>query len=132
MNPIKNIALFAHDSRKQDLLSWLREHKNRLTNYPFFTSDTTGDLIEQNTALTVNRVTGGPEKEGQKITTLMSEGKVDLLIFFWDPLEPVSLDPNMKTLLHSATRSNIPTASNKSTVDFIMNSILINDCQLTG
>jgi methylglyoxal synthase len=116
MKPIENIALIAHDKRKPDLIKWLKDHYDNLKNCSLVTTGTTGLLIEKSTALKVKRVQSGPLGG-------------DLLIFFWDPLEPMSHDPDIKALLRLATLWNIPVACNKSTADFIVHSPLMKHYQ---
>jgi methylglyoxal synthase len=129
MNPIENIALIAHDNRKPDLISWLKQHNSTLSGCSFTTTGTTGKLIEAQTELSVNSVQSGPLGGDQQIGALIAEGKIDLLVFFWDPLEPMSHDPDIKALLRLATLWNIPVACNKSTADFIIHSPLMKDYQ---
>jgi len=127
MKPIQNIALIAHDNRKADLVEWLNTHKSSLENCTFVATGTTGKLINENTGLEVEQVNSGPLGGDQQIGARISEGKVDLLIFFWDPLEPMSHDPDIKALLRIATLWNIPVACNRSTADFIIHSPLMKD-----
>ncbi len=129
MNPIESIALIAHDNRKPNLINWLNEHINVLHTCQFTTTGTSGKLIEEQTGLKVNRVQSGPLGGDQQIGALIAEGKIDLLIFFWDPLEPMSHDPDIKALLRLATLWNIPVACNKSTADFIVHSPLMKNYQ---
>lgn len=125
MNPIENIALIAHDNRKANLIDWLNQHKDAIKDCRFTTTGTSGKLIEEKTGLSVNRVQSGPLGGDQQIGALIAEGMIDLLIFFWDPLEPMSHDPDIKALLRLATLWNIPVACNKSTADFIVHSPLM-------
>lgn len=129
MKPIENIALIAHDNRKPDLVKWLKDHHSDLENCSLVTTGTTGLLIEKETNLTVERVQSGPLGGDQQIGARIAEGTVDLLIFFWDPLEPMSHDPDIKALLRLATLWNIPVACNKSTADFIVHSPLMKHYQ---
>jgi len=129
MRPIENVALIAHDNRKQDLVEWLQEHQEKIINCHIITTGTTGKLIEEKTKLEVERMHSGPLGGDQQIGAKISEGKVDLLIFFWDPLEPMSHDPDIKALLRLSTLWNIPIACNKSTADFIIKSPLMFDYQ---
>lgn len=129
MKPIENIALIAHDNRKQDLVKWLIDHKSDLENCSLVTTGTTGLLIEKETSFKVERVQSGPLGGDQQIGARIAEGTVDLLIFFWDPLEPMSHDPDIKALLRLATLWNIPVACNKSTADFIVHSPLMKNYQ---
>jgi len=127
MKPIQNIALIAHDNRKADLVEWLTLHKSSLINCKFVATGTTGKLIRERTGFEVEQVNSGPLGGDQQIGARISEGKVDLLIFFWDPLEPMSHDPDIKALLRIATLWNIPAACNRSTADFIIHSPLMKD-----
>jgi methylglyoxal synthase len=125
MNPIENIALIAHDNRKTDLVHWVKQHHKALASCIFFATGTTGKLIGEQTEVSVTSMHSGPIGGDQQIGALISEEKIDLLIFFWDPLEPMSHDPDIKALLRIATLWNIPVACNKSTADFIVNSPLM-------
>ncbi len=129
MNPIENIALIAHDNRKIDLIAWVKQHKAALENCQIVTTGTTGRLISETMDLSITKVHSGPLGGDQQIGAMISEGKVDLLIFFWDPLEPMSHDPDIKALLRLATLWNIPVACNKSTADFIVHSPLMKNYQ---
>lgn len=129
MKPIENIALIAHDNRKPDLIKWLNNHQSDLKHCSLVTTGTTGLLIEKSTKLKAERMQSGPLGGDQQIGARIAEGKVDLLIFFWDPLEPMSHDPDIKALLRIATLWNIPVACNKSTADFIIHSPLMKHYQ---
>ena len=129
MKPIEHIALIAHDNRKQDLVNWVTTHYEDLKHCALVTTGTTGKLIESSTDLRVERVQSGPLGGDQQIGARIAEGTVELLIFFWDPLEPMSHDPDIKALLRLATLWNIPVACNKSTADFIVHSPLMKHYQ---
>ena len=129
MHPIENIALIAHDNRKPDLVTWLNSHNDALNGCHLTTTGTSGKLIEEQTGLTVIRCQSGLLGGNQQIGALIAEGKIDLLIFFWDPLEPMSHDPDIKALLRLATLWNIPVACNRSTADFIIHSPLMKNYQ---
>ena len=132
MKPIKNVALVAHDNRKQELVEWLQVHQEKIINCHIVTTGTTGLLIENSTDLKVERVNSGPLGGDQQIGARISEGEIDLLVFFWDPLEPMPHDPDVKALLRLSTLWNIPIACNKSTADFIIKSPLMFDYQRTA
>ena len=129
MKPIENIALIAHDNRKPDLIKWLNDHHSDLEHCSLVTTGTTGLLIEKSTKLKAERMQSGPLGGDLQIGARIAEGTVDLLIFFWDPLEPMSHDPDIKALLRLATLWNIPVACNKSTADFIIHSPLMKHYQ---
>ncbi len=121
---INNLALVAHDNRKTALLDWLERNRDQLNDVHLITTGTTGRLVAERLALPVTRLKSGPLGGDQQIGARIAEGEVDMLIFFWDPLEPMSHDPDIKALLRLATLWNIPIACNESTADFLINAPL--------
>ncbi len=120
MKNVKNIVLIAHDSRKRDLLEWVEFNRDVLKEHRLFATGTTGALIEQRTTLDVTCYKSGPLGGDQQVGAQISEGALDILIFFWDPLEPQPHDPDVKALLRIAVLYNIPTACNRATADFLV------------
>jgi methylglyoxal synthase len=124
MAEVKNVVLIAHDSRKQDLLQWVKFNRPVLREHRLFATGTTGALVMNATELPVTRFKSGPLGGDQQVGAKISEGDLDVLIFFWDPLEPQPHDPDVKALLRIAVLYNIPTACNRATADFIVASSL--------
>ncbi len=127
MQNVKNIVLIAHDSRKKDLLEWVEYNRPVLKEHTLFATGTTGALIAQRTGLDVMRFKSGPLGGDQQVGAKISDGELDILIFFWDPLEPQPHDPDVKALLRIAVLYNIPSACNRATADFLVASPLFHD-----
>lgn len=124
MQNVKNVVLIAHDSRKKDLLEWVMYNLPVLKEHKLFATGTTGTLIAQHTGLDVTRFKSGPLGGDQQVGAKISDGDLDILIFFWDPLEPQPHDPDVKALLRIAVLYNIPSACNRATADFLVASPL--------
>jgi len=119
---IKTIALVAHDNRKKDLLEWVDANREILGNHCLIGTGTTGSLVSEMTGLNVTSYKSGPLGGDQQIGALACEGKVDIIIFFWDPMTAQPHDPDVKALLRLSVLYNIPTACNVSTANFMISS----------
>jgi len=102
MGEIKTIALVAHDNKKQDLLAWAKFNRELLAHHKLVATGTTGLLLETELDLPVARLQSGPLGGDQQIGAKVTEGEINFLIFFWDPLEPHPHDPDVKALLRIA------------------------------
>lgn len=120
----KKIALIAHDRMKKDLIEWVEFNKGTLSKHELYATGTTGALIEERTGLKVHKFKSGPLGGDQQIGAKIAEGQIDVLIFFWDPLEPLAHDVDIKALIRLATVYNIPVAINRSSADFLISSPL--------
>lgn len=123
----KHIALVAHDNKKADLLDWAKFNRTLLAHHKIYATGTTGKLLETELEMPVHRLQSGPLGGDQQIGAKITEGKIDFIIFFWDPLEPMSHDTDVKALLRLAVVWNIPMACNRASADFMISSPLMDD-----
>lgn len=121
----KHIALIAHDNKKEALLEWVMENKDKLSKHFLYGTGTTSTLISEKVGLPVRAFKSGPLGGDQQIGARIAEGKIDFMIFFWDPLEAQPHDPDVKALLRIGVLYDIPIATNYSTADFLLASPLM-------
>jgi methylglyoxal synthase len=125
MNDRKRIALIAHDNRKLDLLDWARYNRGTLARHELYGTGTTGALVENEIGVPVHRFLSGPLGGDQQIGAGIAEGRVDIVIFFWDPLQSQPHDVDVKALLRIAVVHDCPIACNRATADFLLSSPLL-------
>jgi methylglyoxal synthase len=121
----KNIALVAHDNKKEELFHWAKCNCKLLAEHSLYATGTTGQLLKSRLGLNVARLESGPLGGDQQIGSRIAEGQIDFVIFFSDPLEPQAHDADVKALLRIAVVWNVPVASNRASADFIISSPLM-------
>jgi len=135
MDDIKNIGLVAHDNRKKDLAEWVKNNFDKLNRHKLICTGTTGRLVqevmeqnlpaEQLKDFSLTKLKSGPLGGDQQLGALIAEGKIDMLIFLWDPMQPQPHDVDVKALLRIAVLYNVPTACNRSTADYMISSPIV-------
>jgi methylglyoxal synthase len=125
MGARKRIVLIGHDNRKHDLLEWARFNRGTLEQHELYGTGTTGELLATELGLDVQRFLSGPLGGDQQVGAGIAEGRIDLVIFFWDPLQSQPHDVDVKALLRIAVVHNTPIACNRATADFILSTPLM-------
>ncbi len=121
----RRIVLVAHDNRKEELVDWARFNRGTLEQHELFGTGTTGAMIAKELDLPVSTFLSGPLGGDQQIGAAIAESRLDLVVFFWDPLEPQPHDVDVKALLRIAVVYNVPIACNRATADFVLSSPLM-------
>jgi methylglyoxal synthase len=137
MESVKRIALVAHDNCKKDMVEWVNWNWDTLLGHRLICTGTTGKLVNEvlkknagarhRQEITITKLKSGPFGGDQQLGAMIAEGGIDILIFFWDPMEPQPHEVDVKALLRIAVLYNIPTACNRSTADFLISSHLIKE-----
>ncbi len=134
MKKQKSIALVAHDNRKKDLIEWVRFNKKKLRTHLITCTGTTGSLVEEELnkdtlgyQMIVQKMKSGPLGGDQQLGAMIAEGKIDVMVFFWDPMSAQPHDVDVKALLRLTVLYNVVTASNRATADFVISSHLFDE-----
>ena len=139
MTQVKTVALVAHDNRKRDLIEWVQWNYKTLINHQLVCTGTTGRLVERAISKKLEeggeaanefalvKLKSGPLGGDQQLGAMIAEGKIDVVIFFWDPMEPHPHDVDVKALLRITVVYNVPTACNRATADFMISSPLMEE-----
>ena len=123
----KHIALIAHDNKKEDMLEWCKENEEILKKHFLYGTGTTARMIADRTELPIRGYNSGPLGGDQQIGARIVDGKIDIVIFFSDPLTAQPHDPDVKALLRIALVYDIPIANNPATADFMIRSPLMDE-----
>jgi methylglyoxal synthase len=123
----KQLCLIAHDNRKLDLLDWARFNRGTLARHDLYATGTTGSLLADELGLSVDRFLSGPLGGDQQVGAAIAEGRIDAVVFFWDPLAPHPHDVDVKALLRIAVVYNVTIACNRATADFVLSSPLMDE-----
>lgn len=138
----KRLALVAHDNLKRDLADWVAWNRDKLIEYRLVCTGTTGKMVAETLrrhlgedcgepTLEITMLKSGPLGGDQQLGAMIADGKIDSMIFFWDPMQPQPHDVDVKALLRLATLYNVPTAFNRSSADFLISSPLFDDDDYT-
>jgi len=137
MKKKKRIAIVAHDNRKKDMIEWAGYNWKELSQHSIYCTGTTGKLVDSTISQKcrendtvppeITRLKSGPLGGDQQLGALISEGNIDIFIFFWDPMQPQPHDVDVKALLRIAVLYNVPTAMNRATADFMISSPLFHE-----
>jgi methylglyoxal synthase len=127
MEADKKIALIAHDNKKTDLLEWAKYNRDLLAHHTVFATGSTGLALEKELGIEIHKLQSGPLGGDVQIGAKIAENEIDFLIFFWDPLEPMPHDMDVRALLRMAVVWNIPIANNRASADFMISSPLMDE-----
>ena len=124
---VNSVALVAHDHKKPELAEWVAQNKAHLDGMEVYATGTTGRIISETLGRDVHALLSGPLGGDQQIGAKIAEGEIDMLVFFWDPLQPMPHDPDIKALLRIAALWDVPVACNRASADYLIRSPLIKE-----
>jgi methylglyoxal synthase len=132
MNKDKTIALVAHDNCKQDMVEWVEWNSQLLSPHHLVCTGTTGNMVEKallkkapHHKLNITKLKSGPLGGDLQLGSMISDNLIDIMIFFWDPMQPQPHDVDVKALLRITILYSVPTANNRATADFLISSTLM-------
>lgn len=120
----KVVVLVAHNAKKNDLVEWTRFNLETLKHFELYATETTGIFLTKELGLDINLLKSGPMGGDAQVGTMIVEAKVDIVIFFWDPMTPQPHDVDVKALLRLGVLYNVPFACNRATADYLISSPL--------
>lgn len=123
----KTIVLVAHDAKKKDMVDWAKFNKGTLENFELYATRATGERIIKDVGLQVKLLLSGALGGDSQVGAMIAEKRVDVIIFFWDPLSIQPHDVDIKAVLRLAVLHDVPIACNRSTADFLISSPLLKE-----
>jgi methylglyoxal synthase len=123
----KNIVLVAHDAKKKDMVDWAKFNKGTLEKFEIYATRATGERIIKDVELKVKLLLSGAMGGDSQVGAMIAEKRVDLIVFFWDPLSTQPHDVDIKAVLRLAVLHDVPIACNRSTADFLISSPLLKE-----
>ena len=130
MNIVKRIAIVAHDSSKNDLIDWSFHNREVLKRHEIIATGYAADVLEGTLNTPVNKLVTGSLGGDAQMGKMITDGKIDVIIFLGYPKKTKPVDSDMKSLLHLAEEHNLVIALNKSTAEVILTSAFLNDQHL--
>ena len=136
------VALVAHDNMKRDLAEWVAWNWEKLLSHRLICTGTTGRIVAEtlmarrstdsaHSRFDITMLKSGPLGGDQQLGSMIANGDIDMLIFFWDPMSAQPHDVDVKALLRLATLYNVPTAINRSSADFLISSPVMGNEEYT-
>ncbi|ASV69215.1 methylglyoxal synthase [Cytobacillus kochii] len=115
-----NIALIAHDKKKNDIVNFSKAYQVILSQHQLFATGTTGLRLQQEANLTVHRFQSGPLGGDQQIGSMIAQNKMDLVLFFRDPFTAQPHEPDITALIRLCDVYAVPLATNMGTAEVLI------------